>query len=304
MKKLLLVLVAFSVWSCKKADTDATYSVDSTAESGQQVGDAMAAIDESGGSTSGAITQNEIKSYERAFARLAQDDVSNAQAAFFRIFPQAQAAACGAVSFDACGTSGANKRVRTLDGCSTSLGGAMSGNVSLTFAGTGASSCTIPVANDTVSRVPSFSITGLRGATFSVSATSTGQTLKRTGATTFDFSNTGIRRTFVTPKGSTILDVTTTVSSSSPLTVTGNSRANRVVNGGPLVVVNNLTGVTCNLTASSVSWSTGCSCPTAGSWSGTCSDSTTFTTAFSSTCGQATVTKGTESSTVTLDRCQ
>ncbi len=168
--------------------------------------------------------------------------------------------------------------------------------------GTGAGTCTIPSANDTVSRIPNYSITGLRGATFSVSATTTGQSLKRTGATTFDFTNAGIRRGFVTPKGNTILDITTTVVS--PIQVTGNGRTSRTVSGGTLVVANNLSGVSCNLQPTAVSWSVGCNCPTSGSWAGSCSDASTFSVAFGAVCGHATVTKGSEVNDVVMDRCQ
>lgn len=297
MKKVFIVLLALTIWSCKKANNnDENYSVDSVGEAGQQVGDAMASVDESGGSTNGSIAALELKSYERAFARLTERDISTSQAALFHLLPQAQASNCSSVAFSACS---ANQRVRTLDGCTTYGGGVMSGNITLNFSGTGAASCSIPMATDAVSRVPNFTLTGLRGATFSVNGA--GQTLTRSGATTFTFANAGVRRSFVTPKGNTILDITT--STTSPITVTGNSRNTRTVSGGTLNVVNNLTGVSCSMSPSSVSWTSSCNCPTAGSWSGTCSDSTTFSVAFSSSCGQATVTKGSEVSTITMDRC-
>lgn len=296
MKKLFIVLIALSIWSCKKADSSGNYSVDTTGESGQQVGDAMASVDESGGNTNGAIASLEVQSYERAFARLANRDISTTQAALLRLFPQAQAASCNAVAFASCN---ANQKIRTLDGCTTFGGGVMSGNVTLNFSGTGAASCTIPMAADAVTRVPNFSLTGLRGATFSVSGS--GQTLTRVGATSFSFANAGVRRSFVTPKGDTILDIST--STTSPISVTGNSRSTRTISGGALNVVNNLSGVSCSISPSSVSWTSSCNCPTSGSWSGSCSDSTSLSVAFSSTCGQATVTKGTEVSTITMDRC-
>lgn len=297
-KFLILVVLSLSLASCKKAAED-NYSVDSTAEAGQQVGDAMAAIDESGGTTNGSIAKLDFQANERAFARLAPNEISTSNALWKRIFSSAEAVSCNAVSFSACSS---NQRVRTFDGCSTYAGGAMSGNVALNFSGTGAASCTIPMANDVVSRVPNYSITGLRGATFSVAATSTGQSLARTGASTFNFTNAGIRRSFVTPKGSTILDITTATGSA--IQVTGNSRANRTISGGSLVVTNNISGVSCTVVPSSVQWSSGCNCPTAGQWSGSCSDSSQFTVAFTGTCGEATVTKGTGSNTVVLDRCQ
>lgn len=298
MKKLFVLILALSAVGCKKA-ADEMYSVDSTVEAGQQVGDAMAAIDESGGSTSGSIAQLDFQANERAFARLAPNDVLKPQPLWSRLLPKAVAVSCNAVSFSSCAS---NQRIRQFEDCSTYGGGSISGNVTLNFSGSGASSCTIPAASDAVSRVPNFSITGLRGATFSVSATSTGQSLTRTGATTFNFTNAGIRRSFVSPKGETILDITTNTGSA--IQVTGNGRANRTLNGGSLVVTNNISGVTCTLTPSSVQWSSGCNCPTSGEWSGTCSDSSQFTVAFGNSCGQATVTKGTAANSVIMDRCQ
>jgi hypothetical protein len=298
MNKLLILIIAVSVASCKKA-AEETYSVDTTAEAGQQVGDAMAAIDESGGTTNGSISKIEFQANQRAFARLAPYEISTTQALLNHFVSKAEAVSCSAVGFSGCTS---NQRVRNFEGCSTYAGGTMSGNVTLNFSGSGASSCTIPAANDAASRVPNFSITGLRGATFAVAATSTGQSLTRTGATTFNFTNAGIRRSFVTPKGETILDITTATGSA--IQVTGNNRANRTVNGGSLVVTNNISGVSCTLTPTSVQWSSGCNCPTAGQWTGSCSDSSQFTVAFGNSCGEATVTKGSGSSTIILDRCQ
>jgi hypothetical protein len=203
------------------------------------------------------------------------------------------------VAFSTCSST---QKVREVTGCTTAGGGTMDGNITLVFSGSGASSCTIPLAADAVSRTPNYSITGLRGATFSVSALTTGQTFTRTGAGTFTFENSGIRRTFVTPKGKTLLDVTSATGSA--ISVTGDIRNNRTMSGGSLIVTNNLTSVACTLVPSGVQWSSGCNCPTAGSWAGTCSDSSAFSVAFGSTCGESTVTKDGVVSTVNMDRCQ
>ncbi len=299
MKKLILLSVASLAFACSKQAVDLTYTADSTAEAGQQVGDAMVSVDESGGSSSGAIAQFDFSADQKTFARLSHNSVRQEPILLKIIFPEAHAAACSTVAFSACSS---GQRVRDLNSCTTALNGVMSGNVTLTFSGSGVATCTIPAASDAVSRVPNYSVTGLRGATFAVAATSTGQTVTRTGATTFTFANAGIRRSFTTPKGVVILDLTTTTAS--PITVTGNSRTSRTMTGGGLTILNNLTGVSCPLVPSSVTWTAGCNCPTSGSWGGTCSDSTTMNVAFSATCGAATVTKGTETSTITMDRCQ
>lgn len=303
MKLKILVMMCFLVmFSCKKAEDSSSYSVDSTAESGQQVGDAMASVDEAGGSTNGSFSQMEqieFKHAEKTFARLTSDEPQRGSSLLQLALPEAQAAVCSLTGFSSCS---ANQKIKDFADCSTPGGGTLSGTVTLSFTGTGAATCTIPMNNDAVSRVPSFSITGLRGATFAVSATSTGQTITRVNATDFTFSNSGIRRTFVTPKGSTILDVTS--STASPITISGTTRANRVMTGGGLTITNNLTSVSCTLAPSAVAWEAGCNCPTSGSWSGSCSDATSMSVAFSGTCGQATVTKGADSSTITMDRCQ
>lgn len=301
MKKttLLLILSTLLIYSCKKAEKDESYSVDTTNETAQQVGDAMASMDESGGSTSGGVASLEIKSYEKAFARLSAGETSKSENIFKTLFPRAEAAACNTVSFSSCSSS---QKIRNVTGCTTAGGGSMDGNITLTFAGSGAASCTLPNATDSVSRKPNYSITGLRGATFSVSATSTGHTLTRLNSTDFNFTNAGIRRTFVTPKGTTLLDVTSATGSA--ISVVGTSRNNRTMSGGSLVITNNLTSVACTLVPSSVQWTSACNCPTAGSWAGSCTDSSTFQVAFGSTCGETTVTKDGVSTTVTMDRCQ
>ena len=72
MKKLFYYLsIVLLIQACKKSTDDATYSVDTTTESAQQVGDVTASVDESGGNTNGSMTvvKSELKSFEKAFAR-------------------------------------------------------------------------------------------------------------------------------------------------------------------------------------------------------------------------------------------
>ncbi len=290
MLPLLLLL------SCNKPEN---YAVDTTNESAQQVGENMASLDESGGSSGGTLTSNEIKSYEKAFARLSNDVPTKSQTVANFVFPMAHATACNAATFSTCA---ASKIVRDYTGCTTAGGGVMSGSTELTFSGSGTASCTILLANDYVDRKPNFSTTGLRGATFAVSATSTGQRTTRTGATTFTFSNAGVNRKFTTPKGNVLIDITT--STTSAINVTGNSRNTRTMSGGAMLIINNLTAVACSLTPTGIAWTASCNCPTSGTWSGACTDSSTFSVAFSATCGQTTVTQGGATSTVNMDRCQ
>ena len=182
----------------------------------------------------------------------------------------------------------------------------MTGNVSLTFAGSGVGTCTIPAITDNVIRVPNFTIKGLRGATFQVTATSTGQKITRIGATSFTFENAGINRTFTTASGKVVVNVTT--STSSPLGMTlamSGVRNGRSVSGGGITVVDNLTSLSCTMTPNSVVWTASCNCPTSGSLSTVgCSDSEPMTVTFGGACGEVTVTKGSTVKAVTMDRCQ
>ncbi len=287
------------LFSCNKTLDDSNYTVDSTNEAAQQVGDVAASIDESGGATSGAITTNEINSYQKTFARFINKDFSAPRALFSIAVPQAQAEACNVVNFGTC-TSGT--RTKTFNSCSSNGGGTISGNIILAYAGTHTNLCNISSASDSVSRAPNFTISGLRGATFKVATVGIGQTLTRVGAGSFTLTNAGIRRTFVTPKGTTKLDIT--ASTGSAVTITGDARNTRNMNGGIILIKDNLTDVTCTLTPNNMAWTSSCNCPTSGSMSGTCSDSSTFAVAFNSTCGESTVTKSGVDTTVTLDRCQ
>lgn len=303
MKKIIqfAVLLLLSQ-GCKKTADDAVYSVDTTAESAQQVGDVMASADEGGGIASGgyALKNSEINSALKTYARLSGEEFNEAKVSNLFI-PEAQAAvACSTVGFGGCS---ASQKIRTFDGCTVGSGGSVTGNVTLTFSD---ASC-LPSSGNTVKRVPNFTITGLRGATFNVSAkTANGQILTRGGGAASTFTNEGIRRTFVTPAGKSILDVTTTTGTA--ININGTTRAGRTISGGSLIVTNNLTNEICTLTPSSspvLTWVSGCSCPTQGFWSGTCAPSSkTFKVTFGATCGEVTVENtGETTQTVTLDRC-
>ena len=303
MKKMIYyVVILILVQSCKKTSEDIVYSVDTTGESAQQVGDVMASTDESGGSTSGlyAINSSDMQSTMKAYARISKDELNTVKISDL-FLPEAQAAACNTIAFTGCS---ANKRIRTFDGCTVGTAGSITGNITLTFSD---AACSAGSSSQTVKRVPNFTVTGLRGATFNVSATTAnGQILTRGAGTASTFANEGIRRTFVTPKGATILDVTTTTGTA--INVTGTNRTGRTMSGGSLILTNNLTNEICTLTPSTspvLTWTGGCSCPTQGFWSGTCSPSSkTFKVTFGATCGEVTVENtGETTQTVTLDRC-
>lgn len=305
-KLAFLVLLILVVASCKKVEDDG-YSIEATSEMAQQIGDTMASIDESGGDATGTVARLLVPNGdEKSFMRLnsKKDFLAKVNGYNFSdlFISKSYAAQCNAVLFSSCI---ANHRSRDFAGCSIGVGGTITGGISLAFAGSHASVCAIPNAADTVTRIPDYTISGLRGATFKVTAPSpsTGQTITRTGSNAYSFTNNGVNRKFTSPNGTVILDVTTTTSSA--INITGDTRSTRVISGsGGITVVDNLTNLSCTLTPTTVAWTGACNCPTSGYWSGSCTDSTTMKIEFSSTCGVATLTKNGVVQTLSMDRCQ
>ncbi len=286
------ILALLATQGCGKSDENTDIE-----EAGQQLGDVMASIDESGGS-SGSLAQLEWDS-RKVFARHAPGDLVDS-GWLDAFLPRAHAATCyGSSTFSSCSS---NAITRTFGGCT--IGSAtFSGTVELTWSDASVdNTCQMAASGHSVTRVPNFTVTGRRGATLSVSKTgSVGQRITRgASAGSFTFSNDGIRRVFTGAGGATLFDYTT--STTSDITVTGASRASRVLNGGTLRVANNLNGVSCDLSPSSVSWTSSCNCPSSGSWSGSCSDGNSFSISITG-CGSANLTLGEESSSVLFDRC-
>lgn len=286
---LMLCLVVLSLSGCKKSD-----AVDNE-ETGQQVGDVMASIDESGGS-GGSLTR--VESEIKTFERLAPEGNLEALNRFF--LTPAYAATCAAANtFGSCsGTT----LVRTFGDC-TILGATLSGTVTITWGGT-ATSCALLAAGDTITRVPAFTLTGRRGATLTVSKTgSVGQKLTWSSGSgsskVFSFTNDGIKRVF-TLSGATLFDYTTETTEA--ITVTGTLRSSRVMNNGKLKVTNNLSGTSCTYVPSNVTWSATCNCASSGTWTGTCSDSKTSSITLTG-CGTANLTVGDTTQSITFDRC-
>ena len=292
--KIILLLCLALNFGCKKSETSADDT--SAEETAQQIGDAMASVDEAGGS-SGTIASTQA-AVQKTFARLAPDEIPNRSLLSHILLPQAEATSCGDSGFSAC--SGSGVITRDFAGCTVGTA-VFTGTVTLAWSN--GSTCSMLSNGESLTRSPSFTVTGRRGATLAVSKTgSIGQKLYRDSDGVFSFTNDGINRKFTTADASVLFDQTTSVSVSSPITVTGGARSGRVMNGGTLHVVNNLTSVTCDYSPTNVTWSAGCNCPTSGSWTGTCSNSNTTTLSITG-CGTATFTDGSFSSTVTLDRC-
>lgn len=269
-------------------------------ETAQQLGDMMASLDESSGNTSGTLSR--LEGEYRTFARVMPTAIGGTSIGSL-VLPSAQAADC--VTASNFGTCSVNTITRTFNGCT--IGGAtLNGTVTLTWGGS-STSCQMNSAGATVARSPNFTITGRRSATLSVSKSSTTGTGQQliwvSGSGTskvFTFTSDGIRRV-ITVGGSTPYDFTTATTSA--ITITGTTRASRVMTGGAVRVTDNLTSVTCDYSPSNVTWSSSsCNCPTSGSWSGSCSNGKTSALTITG-CGTATYTLGDQSQSFSFDRC-
>ena len=305
LKLLLLVSLAFA-FGCKQAPADAS-DVTDIEETAQQVGDVMASVDEAGGNT-GTIAKLENFRSKKTFDRFAPGNFPQESVFATLLLPKSEATACSS-GFGGYGSCVGHTMVRSFNGCTIGTA-VLSGDVTLSWNGSG-TVCTLgngtPQAGDNITRSPNFTLTGRRNATLSVTKSgSVGQTLtyvSGSGSTAvFNFTNDGIRRKF--SSGATILfDETTTVVSATSISITGNSRSNRVMSGGFLTVTNNLNSVICNFSPSNVTWnSSSCNCPTQGTWSGSCSNGKSTSLVLNG-CGTANYSEGTTTTPVTFDRC-
>jgi hypothetical protein len=295
-----LFVTAIGIAAACGIKDDSTVDIE---EIGQQVGDVMASVDESGGS-GGTIAY--LDSTYKTFARVAPSEVRPSWANWpswieHLIEPSAFAASC--VLSSTFGSCSSNVITRSFGGC-TVLGTTLSGTVALTWAGT-STNCQMQAVNDYLTRSPSFTITGRRGATLTVTKSGTyGQKITWTGglgtSKTFSFTSDGIQRVFTSSDGSKLFDYTTAVTST--MTITGTSRSNRTISGGNLQVTNNLTSVSCNFVPSGIEWTSTCNCPTAGSWTASCTDGKSSTLKITG-CGSATLTLGDSTQNFTFDRC-
>lgn len=288
-KILCLILISMSIVNCsEEAEVDIQ-------ESAQQVGDVMASVDESGGTSNGTMA---FMQGQQKFIAIKEKQQSGSYVNhIFDLLtpvPSAQAVACQDTTFSTCSSS---QKVRDLSGCT--VGSAtFTGNVTLAFSD---AACVLDSANDYVNRNPNFTVTGRRSATLTVTKTGTnGQRVTRgSTAGNFTFSNDGIRREFAA-SGQTLFDYTT--QTTTDISVTGTSRTDRVMTGGSLRVTNNLSSVYCDYVPDSVTWTSACNCASSGSWAGTCSDGKSSAINITG-CGTATISLGDKSESLTFDRC-
>ncbi len=297
MKKWMFIIISLSLisFSCKKKieDEAATASLE-TEEIAQQVGETMAAIDEAGGS-SGQFAF--MKSQLRTFARVTPNALEK-PSLMSLIMPTAEAATCAVgQTFSGCVS---NVVTRNFNNCTIGTA-TVSGSVTLTYYDAGVdNTCSMAVAPDQVHRNPNFTVSTPSGAVLSVTKTSTwGQSVAKVSSHLFRIDNDGINRK-LTFNGATLIDITTTIPNH--ITVSGVARAGRTMNGGEVFTTNNLTGKTCSLVPTNVTWNGSCNCAISGSWSGSCSDGNMATVDITG-CGTADITINGEGKSITFDRC-
>lgn len=225
--------------------------------------------------------------------------------------PRPGADLCSSVSFNACGTSAEKTRVKTFGGCTTTGGFTVTGTSTLLFS---EASCLLPASgNPTITRTSDITLTGRRGGTLKInSGTHTdyrgnsiggGQRLTRTGSNSFTFDVFGMHRVMTKSDGSAMFDISARTTSA--VVGTGFVRSGRAISSGTWEVIHNLARYTATWTATGVTWTSSCACPTAGTISAIFSGTQTGTAAvtFSSTCGNVALTVNGSTTTVTLDSC-
>ncbi len=298
-KMMLLAACVSIIVGCGSQEEDTSFAI--STELANQVGELMASVDESYGSTGSVLSVDQAQDQSllnNEFLFLEKFSPEPLSSAVVRKFiPAAQAASCFGQAYSACSS---NATTRTFGGCT--LGAAtFTGNVTMTWPNSGNTCAEVGGAN-IVRRNPNFTVT--RGtATLGVSKSGTnGQEMSWTQGTnpkTVTYTSDGIRRT-VSLEGAVVYDVTTTTVGS--IVMSGTARIGRRIQSGTLRFTNNLTNEVCDITPTNVVWSSNCTCATAGSWSGNCSANGAFNVTISS-CGVGSVTYNGQSRSVTFDRC-
>jgi hypothetical protein len=281
------VALATLAVGCKKD------GVDDQGQIGDSVGEVMASADESASSSSttamlpGLPILRMPDGLRGPLWRRALDTV----------FPAAHAGACFPFAFSTCA---AGVRTETFSDC-TFGAATLDGSVTLSFSD--AAACTLGATGDTVNRTADFTLTGPYGGTLAISSPGGGQTLTTTDAG-FSFAVPGMERVLTGPAGNKLFDISTMTTS--PIMMTGTSRANFEIVSGTLVVTHNLAEYSVTLAPHNLAWALTCNCAVSGSLTGTVSggkaDGKSATVTITS-CGHADVTVDGDTESVTLDRC-
>lgn len=298
MKKIA-VLVSFILFLAGCNPQVADLEVYNEEQVANQIGDVMATIDEAGKGSS-TIASYKLESFNK-FSQKNHISKKQQMASLFYAQPVI-AESCGASQFSSCSS---NSVIRNFNGCSVG-GYTLSGSVSLNW--TGGAGCVLSSTGQSILINPNYMVSA-NGLDVQISkVNSTGISLTwdsgTTGAKVFKYKNFGVRRSAVY-NDKTLIDITT--STSSDITISGETRGARSAHGGSMQMTNNLTGEVCTVSPQNISWgSSNCNCATSGSWTGNCSSSGNITLTLNS-CGRATVTYidagTTKNKAVSLDRC-
>jgi hypothetical protein len=282
------VVATLAIAGCPKRDGD-----DESGQIGAAVGEAMASLDEAvaGGTTTAMRSRVPMlrtpMELRGPLWRRALDSVVSS----------AYAASCWGSTFTAC-----DNGVRTMDFAACTIGpSTLDGTVTLSFTRTAA--CVLLTDGDAVTRTADFTLTGPYGGTLTVTSPGGGQTVTRTAAG-FNYTVGGMQRVLRGPSGRELFNVSTRTTA--PIVVTGSTRTDLVIASGSLEINHNLANYTVTLTAQNLTWTPTCNCASSGTLTGTVaggrfdgkSASVTITG-----CGEADVTLGDETESVTLDRC-
>jgi hypothetical protein len=275
--------VAAAASGCRRA------SLDDQGEIGSAAGEAMASLDESVGGQS-------TTAYVPFFHLPDQLKGPLWRRAIGWVMPEAYAASCWQSTFGSCA---AGVRTRQFGACT--LGAAtIDGQVTLTF--NRPTLCTVITAGDAVTRT-AVTLTGPFGGTLEVTSPGGGQTLTKT-ADGFTFDVQGMERVLTSAANRKLFDVSTRTTS--PLVITGSSRADLTIVSGTLEVTHNLAGYNVTLSADNLAWSSACNCAVSGTLTGTVDGGKLSGKSASvqiTGCGQAQVTVDGDTESVTLDRC-
>jgi len=279
----LCALGAVGTTGCRGSSAD-----EETGQIGAEIGEVMSSVDESaqGGATTALMWPTPLELRGPRW-----------RGVLSALLPSANAATCGDTAFGAC-TAGV--RTRSFDDCSIGLA-RLAGSATLSFSKNPL--CVMAADGDTVTRTANFTLTGLYGGTLAVTSPGGGQTLGKT-ATGFAYTVGGLERVLTGPGGHQLFDVSTRTTT--PLEITGTSRADRVIVSGALEITHHLAGYKVTLVPDHLTWASTCTCAVSGSLTGTLSggkhDGKSATVTLTG-CGEASIAIDGQTDSITLDRC-
>lgn len=303
-KRSALVLVIAGAFSCGRLGGNNGETVDYNAEAANAAGEQLAAIDE--GAVGSGIGFRDAPPAPPSPWKHDLIDLFTLPSAYAAVTcTQASSWMCTTMVPSGAPAGTKSAIVGDFSGGCTAGGITVTGKTEIDFSTT---NCHILTNGDYLIRFPNYTFTAL-GYTYSVSVPpGGGQKLTRTGLSSLEFTNQGVERVGTDSKNKTLFDIKTTTGA--PVTVSGSTRAGRVVNGGSIVVEHKLAGFTTTMVPNNLTWTSGCNCPTSGSLDATNAGSrhNSWSITMGPNCGDATLTGseadgGTIMDSVSLQQC-